>query len=378
MIRTQDAQQALVLLRKGKRILCVCHHAPDGDALGALLGMGLLLERHLPEIPCALFCIDVIPEVFRFLPAVHRVQSSLVLQSGDVLLFLDCAEPKLTGYHASHPEIFLPEAPSIVIDHHVSNPGFGSVNIIVPQASSTCELIVHLAAQWSWTIDAESATCLLMGIATDTGGFLHSNTTARVYRIAAELLRRGARHQRIVSAMFRTAKMSTLKLWGRVLEKITVSTEGGAISAVTEGDFRATGAEYSELSGAIDYVNAIPGMRFSLILSERGGNVKGSLRTLCDDVDVNVMAGRLHGGGHQRAAGFALQGRLQPEIRWKVVPERRAHPAAGGVSSFHAGPGSSAACSGSRTAGSSPAPSGVSTSSVGGDGGEDGGVGSSF
>jgi phosphoesterase RecJ-like protein len=87
---------------------------------------------------------------------------------------------------------------------------------------------------------------------------------------------------------------------------------------VTEGDFRASGADYSELTGAIDYVNAVPGMRFSLILSEREGTVKGSLRTLRDDVDVSAMAAKFSGGGHKRAAGFALPGKLTPEIRWKV------------------------------------------------------------
>ena len=133
-------------------------------------------------------------------------------------------------------------------------------------------------------------------------------------------MRAGARRQEIVDAVFRTAKLSTLKLWGRVLEKISLTDEGGAISAITKGDFRATGAHYSELTGAIDYVNAVPGMRFSLILSERDdGIVKGSLRTLRDDVDVAEMAGKFSGGGHRKAAGFSLPGKLQPEVRWKVV-----------------------------------------------------------
>lgn len=97
-----------------------------------------------------------------------------------------------------------------------------------------------------------------------------------------------------------------------------MSEEGGAISALTEGDFRATGAEYSELTGAIDYVNAVPGMKFSLVLAERAGKVKGSIRTLRDDVDVSSMAAKFQGGGHRKAAGFAVDGKLVPEVRWKV------------------------------------------------------------
>lgn len=330
MLRTHDAQQALSLITHARRVLCICHRAPDGDAVGSLLGMGLLLERHLVNVPVLFHCRDAVPETFHFLPGVQRVQSDVLLRPGDAVVFLDCAEPKLTGYFEEHPSIFRGDFPSLLLDHHVSNTGFGTINVIIPEASSTCEIIFQLARQWSWSLESDSATCLLTGVYTDTGGLLHSNTTADVCRTVAELMRAGARHQRIVSSVFRTVKPSTLRLWGRVLEKITVSESGGAISAVTEEDFRSIGAEYSELSGAIDYVNAVPGMRFSLVLSERDGLVKGSLRTLRDDIDVNAMAGRLQGGGHRRAAGFAVPGRLQPRVHWTVIPSNDPAPSVAG------------------------------------------------
>ena len=239
---------------------------------------------------------------------------------GDAVVIVDCAEPKQTGLHESHPDLFDGTYPCINIDHHPSNPLYGTANFVYSEAASACEIVVALADALKWTIDGDIATCLLTGVYTDTGGLLHSNTTTSVYRTVARLLRAGARRQEIVDAVFRTAKLSTLKLWGRVLEKISLTDEGGAISALTQGDFRATGAHHSELTGAIDYVNAIPGMRFSLILSEReGGVVKGSLRTLRDDVDVAKMAGKFSGGGHKKAAGFSLPGKLQSEVRWKVV-----------------------------------------------------------
>lgn len=333
MIRAHDAQQALSLITKAKRVLCVCHRAPDGDAIGSLLGMGLLLEQHLRHVPVLFHCIDVVPETFRFLPSAERVRSDLHPQLGDVVIFLDCAEPKLTGYHEGYPSLFSGGFPALVIDHHVSNPGFGTVNIILSEASSACEIVFQLAREWIWSLDTDSATCLLTGVYTDTGGLLHNNTTAEVCRTAAALMRAGARHQLVVSSVFRTAKLSTLRLWGRVLENITISDVGGAISAVTEGDFRSTGSEYSELSGAIDYVNAVPGMRFSLVLSERDGVVKGSLRTLRDDIDVNAMASRLRGGGHRRAAGFAVPGLLRSRVHWTVVPSEDSSSVGGGADS---------------------------------------------
>lgn len=332
MICVHDAQRALSLIKKARRVLCVCHRAPDGDAIGSLLGVGLLLERHLVNVPVLFHCRDAVPETFRFLPSVERVRSDFLPQLGDAIIFLDCAEPKLTGYSEEYPSLFHGDFPVLLIDHHVSNPGFGTVNIILTEASSACEIVFQLAREWLWSLDIDSATCLLTGVYTDTGGLLHNNTTAEVYRTVAELMRAGARHQLVVSSVFRTVKPSTLRLWGRVLENITISDVGGAISAVTEGDFRSTGADYSELSGAIDYVNAVPGMRFSLVLSERDGLVKGSLRTLRDDIDVNAMASRFRGGGHRRAAGFAVPGRLQPSIHWTVVPSDSSPPSDGGGS----------------------------------------------
>lgn len=324
----QDAVAASELLMSAERVLCVCHRGPDGDAIGSVIGIGLLIEKYIVGSKVSLHCVDAAPDVFHFLHGVHRIQPAPVLRKGDVIIVVDSAEPKLTELHQTHPQLFDGTYPVINIDHHPTNTRFGKMNIIDPTAASTCEIIVQMADLLSWEITPEIATALLTGVYTDTGGLLHSNTTADVYRTVARLLRAGARHQLVMTAVFRTAKLSTLKLWGRVLEKISISEEGGAISAVTQADFRATGAEYAELTGAIDYVNAVPGMRFSMVLSERDGKVKGSIRTLRDDVDVSAMASKFQGGGHKKAAGFALTGKLKPEVRWKVVDED-ALPASG-------------------------------------------------
>jgi len=318
-ILRKDAESARNLLRGAQGILCICHRNPDGDAAGAVLGMGLLLEQIWPEKSISVHSVDGIPSTLTFLPAAARINESLSVQTGDVIVFLDCAEPKLTDYHLSHPELFDGTIPSIVIDHHPSNTRFGTMHLVDESAASSCEIVVELADLLGWSITPDIATCLLTGVYTDTGGLLHSNTSAAVYRTVARLLRSGARRQEIVQAVFRTAKVSTLRLWGRVLENIDLTDEGVVVAAVRESDFRATGASYPELTGAIDYVNAVPGMRFSMVLSERAGAVKGSLRTLRDDVDVSAMAGKFSGGGHRKAAGFSVPGSLKQEVRWQVV-----------------------------------------------------------
>ncbi len=321
MLNLDDVRKCENLLSGASRLLVFCHANPDGDALGALLGMSLLLEAVHPNKQVIVLCKDAAPETLQFLPGAERITHEPMTKDGDVLIFLDSAEPKLTGLHESHAELFSGKFQSINIDHHPTNTNFGLINMIDADAASACEIVAEIADVLGWEFSSDVATCLLTGVYTDTGGLLHSNTSVGVYRTVARLLRAGARQQEIVTNVFRTAKLSTLKLWGRVLEKISITDEGGAVSAVTKGDFAATGADHSALTGAIDYLNAVPGMRFSMILSERDGKVKGSIRTLREDVDVAEMAGKFDGGGHKKAAGFALPGKLKSEVRWKVVEE---------------------------------------------------------
>lgn len=321
MLKRDAVQSSIDMLTGAARLLVVCHANPDGDAIGSLLGLGQLLEHAYPDKQVVLVCKDPAPETMQFLPGTERIVHDVLVQEGDAVVFVDSAEPKLTGLTESHSQLFAESMSSVNIDHHPTNTNFARHNHIDPNAASACEIIVEIADIAGWQLTPDIATCLMTGVYTDTGGLLHSNTTQQVYRTVARLLRAGARQQQIVKAVFRTAKLSTLKLWGRVMEKISITDEGGAVSAVTKGDFAATGAHYSELTGAIDYLNAVPGMRFSMILSERDGKVKGSIRTLRDDVDVAEMASAFDGGGHKKAAGFALPGKLKPEVRWKVVEE---------------------------------------------------------
>lgn len=326
MLNNDHVSLALTEMDKAQRLICMCHSNPDGDAIGSLLGLSHLLKSKYTEKAVMSICKDEAPESFRFLTGANDMKTEYEPRRGDMVIFLDSAEPKLISFSESFPRLFESEQAkddgitTMKIDHHPTGTNYAQIDFTDATAASSCEIVVELADALEITIDAVSATCLLTGIYTDTGSMMHSNTSTRVYKTAARLLSAGADHDAIVKNVLRTSKISTLKLWGRVLEKIHVTDEGGAISAVTAGDFRAVDADFSQLTGAIDYVNSIPGMKFSLILSEREGKVKGSIRTLRDDVDVSAMAQKFDGGGHRKAAGFSVEGKLEPETRWKVVP----------------------------------------------------------
>jgi len=163
----------------------------------------------------------------------------------------------------------------------------------------------------------------MTGIYTDTGGFMHQNTTPLTYQYAAELIKLGASPQHVAQNVFHKYDFRTLKLWGKVLQNLHVTADGAAIVGVEEKDYEALGCTRQDLAGVIDFINAMPEARYSVMLSEDGkGNVKASLRTRKDDVDVKALAEQYGGGGHVKASGFTIPGgRLEKEVKWKIVQD---------------------------------------------------------
>lgn len=313
------------LIEASSTIWCVTHINPDGDALGSVLAIKTLIAEQYPQKTVTAVCKDPAPAMFSYLPQVQTLQTSWQPKPGELVIFTDCAVPKQSGWDADMPELFTKDYLTANVDHHGSNSSYADCNIVHSEVASACEIVFAFAKDSNWKVTPDIATQLLTGLMTDTGGFLHGNTNKAAYKTGAELCTLGANRDLIVKQVFRTAKLSTLRLWGKVLEKITITPQGAAVSGVTRRDFEATGAEYSELTGAIDYVNSVPGMRFSLVLAEKEKNlIKGSLRTLRTDVDVSKMAGKFDGGGHKAAAGFSIDGSLKQNTSWQVQKEHEA------------------------------------------------------
>lgn len=312
-----ELQKIDALIKKSHRILIIPHRSPDGDTAGASLALyqALLKMGKAPEI----MCVDHTPPEFSFLPFIDRIQKGEPTLNYDAYFIMDTGATHLTGLGNSHPALFDKSLEVVNIDHHASNDFYGRYNLISIREPSTTSFLYKIFEALNIPIDRHMATCLLMGIYTDTGSFLHSNTNSDVLRVSARLLAKGADLRSISKEIFNTTKISTMHLWGRVLRNIQKTDEGVAMSVVTQKDFEETGADYSEMNGAVDYVNSIPDTKYSVILTERGDVVKGSLRTLSDEVDVAAIAAKYGGGGHTKAAGFSIPGKLQKEIRYKVV-----------------------------------------------------------
>lgn len=302
---------------RAETILLIPHKNPDGDTLGSALGLYQTLIQMGKKPTVA--CVDEPAPIFAYMPGIEMVQVGIKHIDYDLVFILDAGATHLTGVHEEYPQLFDKSREVINIDHHPSNDFYGKYNVVVPSAPSTTMVIYQMLTDLDWPFDRHTATALLTGIYTDTGSFVHSNTNAEALRMAARLLAKGANLRGISKDIFNTTKISTMRLWGRVLKNTYQTPAGVTMSVVTQKDFEECGATYDEMTGVVDYVNSVPNSAYSVILTEKHGVVKGSLRTLNEDVDVSAIASNYGGGGHTKAAGFTVKGKLEKEVRWKVV-----------------------------------------------------------
>lgn len=303
-----------------RRTLLLAHKSPDGDTLGSALAFYLYLKGLAKEVDVASY--DQPAEVLRFLPGSETIIHELDEARYDLIISFDSADPKLSGFDKSHPEIFSRKERHINIDHHSSNLMYGGINLVRTDCASTTQILYYLFRQFKAIFTRDISTCLLTGLYTDTGSFMHQNTTADTIRVGADLVRHGADVASIARHIFHTKPVHQLRLWGRILNRAKKTKDDVVVSAVTKSDLSELGSHKDHLSGAIEFLKYVPGIRYAEILSEEeGGRVKGSLRTIREDVDVAAIAATYGGGGHIKAAGFSIPGRLEEEVQWKVVAD---------------------------------------------------------
>ena len=317
MVESHNLNQLTRIVEAASRIV-VTSHANCGDATGSVVAVTRMLRARgkfvLPVLPAP------VPKVFRFLANTEEIglASEVNLQGFDLLLCVDAAEPWMTGLaqQLSTP----PQGLTVVnFDHHLTNPGYGDVNVLDKGAAATCAMLYEWFRSAGWSIDRESATALVTGIFIDTGTFSNPATNPAALATASDLLLRGANVPRILREVARNRTLAELKLWGRAFERLREHPTLGIVSTVvTLADMAEFGVE--SLEGVANFLNELAGYRAVLVLKEQpDGTVKGSLRTTREDVDVAAVAKLFGGGGHRKAAGFSLSGKLVETAQgWKV------------------------------------------------------------
>lgn len=325
-----EAKQAFDLTAKAidqaGKILLLCHVAPDGDALGSMLAMMHYLGGSSREVVATFPEPFVVPPHYRSLPGVDalvRPKEAAVFHA-DLAMVFDCASRERVGELSRA----LDEASDVVVlDHHASNPGFGTINLIYPDAGATSEILYDFLSHAGAELTPDIAECLYVGIATDTGRFQYQNTSGRLFAICAELVATGLDVAAISRRVFEETRLSVLKLLAVVLQRAKMDPATGSVySWLGYEDLRAYGVHAAETEHFIDVLRQTEGADVAFLVKEVDpGRVKASLRSL-GRVDVSEMAGRLGGGGHRMAAGFTSDVDVAATIELILEELRRWEP----------------------------------------------------
>src|ERR687886_1616422 len=309
---TNDLDAVVEALRSHDRFVLTTHENPDGDALGSLLAAKLALDQLGKDAVMALRSDAPLPGEYSFMELENLRRRWPDDVAERVLVALDCANES----RIADPEILGRVPLSLDVDHHHDNTRFGQVNLIVPSASSTGEVLRDVFRELGVELTPEIAEPLYIALVTDTGRFQYTNTTPKALRLAAELVEAGANVHRVFQGVYESVEFAKLKLLARALDRARV-LEGGRIvvSHLLRTDFGEVGAAEPYSEGIIDYLRAVEGAELAVLIREPprddGPTRKVSLRASVDELDVSAVARLFGGGGHRQAAGFSSEASIE-------------------------------------------------------------------
>ncbi|PIP60683.1 hypothetical protein COX00_01840 [Candidatus Uhrbacteria bacterium CG22_combo_CG10-13_8_21_14_all_47_17] len=315
-------QQVVQAIQQANRILIVSDGKPDGDSVGSSSAVWNWLQREGKD--ATLFCPKEIQSVFRFIDGyAHFAQDHSILEQGfDLVLVFDASDLEHGGNDVLLAKLKKPYT-LINIDHHSTNLGYGDINLVYTDACSTCEVVYDFFEANHIHIDHRMATSLLTGLCTDTSNFSNAGTNVRGMEAASALCAAGARHSDILRHLVQNKTVPALRLWGLALERLHFRPEYDlAITYFLASDIAEVPGGDEAVAGVSNFLNATCGNCDTiLVLREEDGLVKGSLRSV--NRDISKFAKLLGGGGHKKASGFAVPGRIEiQDERIRIMPVR--------------------------------------------------------
>ncbi len=291
------------------KVALTSHIRPDGDAIGATLGLYHLLQRI--NVDATIIGLSPIPDRYLFLFDNLTIYDPETYSPHDydLLIILD------TGSIDRAPDFvpeWMPDIDTINIDHHPTNTGFASLNCVVPTASAVAEIITHMASLAKWNMSSEAATALWVGIVTDTGRFAYSCTTPTTLQAAATLLEAGVNTPEVDQYVFQAAPLGALRLHARAINNMQLLQDQRlAVISLSQQDFHDCGALSEDAEEIINLPRRINAVEVAVVITEMAQSTperpctKASLRTK-PPFDAGQFCQSLGGGGHARAAGCEL------------------------------------------------------------------------
>ena len=274
------------------------------------MGLYLYLKTNYPEIETDVYLEEPKSE-FSFIQGLDQVKTEYdENKKYDVFFVLDTSEKNrigvaIAGYESA--------GRTICIDHHISNKGFGDINVIRPEISSASELLYTLLEKEK--ITKETAEAIYTGIVHDTGVFQYTCTSPQTMRIAAELMEMGIDFSEIIDKSFYEKSYVQNQILGRCLMESILIMDGKVIVGyIRKRDMEFYGVEPKDLDGIVQQLRVTKGVEVAIFIYEvKTQEFKVSLRSN-GNVDVNAVASYFSGGGHVKAAGCTMQGSVYDVI----------------------------------------------------------------
>ncbi len=290
----------------GRRIAVIGHARPDGDCIGSQVA----LARVLAALGFDVVCInaDAIPRRLQFLVkemAFLRTDEVVNAPDDRAAIFVDCADHARAGERL---KVRFP-APVAVVDHHLSNVGFATANLVDSASAATCEILAGVFFDNNLPVDAQTAQALYTGILTDTGQFRFNSTSRRCFVLAGELVARGAQPSEAGYQLYERETEGKLRLLQHFLASLRLECAGRVcVGTLAPGIFEETGTSVEDTEGLVDYARSIDGVDIGALIEEKtDGTVKASLRAKEPVYRVDLVAAQFNGGGHACAAGLNLK-----------------------------------------------------------------------
>ncbi len=305
------------IIKRSKKILLLSHVNPDGDTLGSMCAMYSMIYNRF-KIKADMNIVSNLPYNYKFLPNINLAEryfdQSLVY---DLVITLDVASIE----RVRDSEIFFNKAKVRVnIDHHKTNPGFGDYNIIDPDSSSTGEVLFNYFKKYGWKIDKDSAICLYTAIMTDTGNFRFENTSANVFRAAAELVEAGANPNQLYKLCYETKTKNLVMFQNYCVNKAEFKNDNKiAYTTVYKKDLEKFSAGDDYTDGIAETLRAIDSTEVSFVVKEVDSKTtKVSMRS--KHIDCAKICSVYGGGGHTFAAGCTMKYGIKESVE-KLLKE---------------------------------------------------------
>lgn len=311
------------LILRSQSILLLTHNNPDVDAISSVFVMSYMLEH--VEKPHTIFFKQKPPSYLLSLdPNKHFETDEIILTDTikyDLVIVLDAGDLLHTGIE-NHLMPLVGKKIFINIDHHETNIYFGDINLVIPHAVSTTEILYDILRCLKIHYTPKIANHLLAGILKDTNNFTNFNTTAKAFHVASNLVKKGANISKVLKSSQQKRSIHEMQVWGKIFSRLTKNAQQNiAYTIITKNDIEEYSKDPSILDGLSNYLNNVSDAKISLVIREMPDDtIKVSMRTNDDLIDVSKFAKIYNGGGHKKAAGFSIKGRLEKtEKGWKIV-----------------------------------------------------------